>query len=146
MLDERVGCLQRSLVIGLSVCIIVALFVRISVTGANKVEGTMSCCLGINEILTSNMTFTRLKVKQGHFETATTKGALENEDRSTKDPKLENEAPKTRNLSAFIKHETVPCQVTNANRAGIKRDLTNRMQFKTIQVELRGAANAILPP
>ena len=32
------------------------------VAGANKVEG--------RETLASNMTFTRLKVKQGHFETA----------------------------------------------------------------------------
>ena len=35
-----------------------------------KVEGTMSCCIGTNEILASNITFTRLKVKQGQFETA----------------------------------------------------------------------------
>ena len=39
------------------------------VAGANKVEGTASC-MGTNETLASNMTFTRLKVKQGHFETA----------------------------------------------------------------------------
>ena len=39
------------------------------VAGANKVKGTASC-VGTNETLTSNMTFTRLKVKQGHFETA----------------------------------------------------------------------------
>ena len=52
----------------------VALCIQISVAGANKVEGTMSCCVGTNEILASKMrderflTFTRLKVKQGHFE------------------------------------------------------------------------------
>ena len=63
--------------------------------------------------------------------------ALENEDRSTKHPKLENEAPKTRERSTQIsktehpkieneapkhpkletcplKHETVPCQVTSS--------------------------------
>ena len=48
----------------------VSLCVRISVAGANKVEGTMSWCVGTNEILATNMTFTRLKVKHGHFETA----------------------------------------------------------------------------
>ena len=51
-------------------CGFVALYVRMFVAGANKVEGTMSWCVGTNEILASNMTFTRLKVKQGHFETA----------------------------------------------------------------------------
>ena len=40
------------------------------VAGANKVEGTASWCVGTNETLASNMTFTQLKVKQGHFETA----------------------------------------------------------------------------
>ena len=63
--------------------------------------------------------------------------ALENEDRSAKHPKLENEAPKTRKRSTQIsktehpkieneapkhpkletcplKHETVPCQVTSS--------------------------------
>ena len=30
----------------------------------------MSWCIGTNEILASNITFTRLKVKQGQFETA----------------------------------------------------------------------------
>ena len=52
-------------------CAFAALCVRISVAGANKVEGTMSLCVGTNDIFSSNMTFTRLKVKQGHFETAT---------------------------------------------------------------------------
>ena len=59
-----------SYVSSLSVCIFVALCVRISVAGANKIEGTMSRCVGTNEILASYMTFIRLKVKQGHFETA----------------------------------------------------------------------------
>ena len=31
----------------------VALYVRMSVVGANKVEGTMSRCVGTNEILAS---------------------------------------------------------------------------------------------
>ena len=46
-----------------------ALCVWNSVAGANKVEGTMSRCVGTNEILASNLTFTWLKVKQGQFET-----------------------------------------------------------------------------
>ena len=41
-----------------------ALYVRMFVVGANKVEGTMSCCLGTNEILAS------LNVTQEYFETA----------------------------------------------------------------------------
>ena len=57
--------------------------------------------------------------------------ALENEDRSTKHPNLENEAPKTRHRSVLYKHET------NVNTAEIKRDneysITNRMQFKSTQ-------------
>ena len=40
------------------------------VAGANKVEGTISWCLGINEILASKHDIAALKVKQGHFETA----------------------------------------------------------------------------
>ena len=47
----------------------VTLCVRMCLAGANKVEGTMSWCVGTNEILASNVTFTRLKVKQKHFET-----------------------------------------------------------------------------
>ena len=50
--------------------IFVALCVQISVVGANKVEGAMSWCIRTNEILASNMIFTRFKVKQGHFEAA----------------------------------------------------------------------------
>ena len=38
------------------------------VARVNKVEGTMSWCIGTNEILASNITFTRLKVKQGQFD------------------------------------------------------------------------------
>ena len=37
------------------------------VAGANKVEGTMSLCLGANEILASKHDIAALKVKQGHF-------------------------------------------------------------------------------
>ena len=42
---------NSSYVTGVSVCIIVALYVRMFVTRANKVEGTMSWCLGTNEIV-----------------------------------------------------------------------------------------------
>ena len=42
-----------SYVSGLGVCIFVALYVGMFVAGANKVEGTMSWCLGTNEILAS---------------------------------------------------------------------------------------------
>ena len=48
----------------------VSLCVRISVAGANKVEGTMSWRAGTHAILAFNITFTRLKVKQRQFETA----------------------------------------------------------------------------
>ena len=41
-----------------------------SVAGANKVEGTMSWCLGTNEILASKHDIAVLKVKQGQFESA----------------------------------------------------------------------------
>ena len=40
------------------------------VAGANKVWGTMSSCLGTEEILASKHDIATLKVKQGHFETA----------------------------------------------------------------------------
>ena len=42
-----------SYVSGVSVCIFVALYVRIFVAEVDKVEGTMSWCLGTNEILAS---------------------------------------------------------------------------------------------
>ena len=51
-------------------CGFVAVSVRICVAGANKVEGTISCCLGTNKNLASKLDFVGLKVKQGHFETA----------------------------------------------------------------------------
>ena len=47
---------------------------------------------------------------------------IEKEDWSTEHPNLENEALQTRNLSALYKHKAVPCQVNNANTAGIKQD------------------------
>ena len=50
-------------------CGFVALSVRMCVAGADKVEGTMSLCLGTNEILASKHDIVALKVKQGHFET-----------------------------------------------------------------------------
>ena len=48
-------------------CGFVALSVRVCVAGANKVGGTMSWCLGTNEILASKHDIAALKVKQGHF-------------------------------------------------------------------------------
>ena len=51
-------------------CGFVALSVGMCVAGASKVEDTMSCCLGTNEILASKNDIAALKVKQGHFETA----------------------------------------------------------------------------
>ena len=42
-----------SYVSGVRVCIFVALYVRMFVARASKVEGTMSWCLGTNEILAS---------------------------------------------------------------------------------------------
>ena len=51
-------------------CGFVALYIRMFVVGAKKVEGNMRWCVRTNEILASNVAFTRLKVKQGHFETA----------------------------------------------------------------------------
>ena len=51
-------------------CGFVALSVRVCVAGANKVGGTMSWCLGTNEMLASKHDIAALKVKQGHFNTA----------------------------------------------------------------------------
>ena len=56
--------------VSLWLCGFVALSVRMCVAGANKVEGSMSWCLGTNENLASKLDFATLKVKQGHFEAA----------------------------------------------------------------------------
>ena len=48
----------------------VALSVWMCVAGANKVEGTMSLCLGTKEILASKHDIAVLKVKQGHLKKA----------------------------------------------------------------------------
>ena len=48
-----------SYVSGLSVCIFVALFFRLCCRGPSKVEGTMSWCLGTNEILASKRDFAK---------------------------------------------------------------------------------------
>ena len=45
---------NSSYVRGLSVCIFVALYVRMFVAGANNVQGTMSWCIRTNKILASN--------------------------------------------------------------------------------------------
>ena len=88
----------------------------------------------LKKYIQSNLSTTA--ILRGSFENE----ALENEDRSTKHPKLENEAPKTRkrstqktrHWSVLYKHET------NVNTAEIKRDneysITNRTQFKSTQV------------
>ena len=44
---------NSSYVSGVSVCIFVAFYVGMFVAWANKVEGTMSWCLGTNKILAS---------------------------------------------------------------------------------------------
>ena len=70
---------------------------------------------------------------KGSFE----KGALEKEDRSTKHPNLENEAPKTRKRStqkldtglSFINTRPMLIQQESST-------ITNRMQFKSTQVEM----------
>ena len=53
----------------MNICIFMALWLRMFVAGANKVEGTMSWCLGTNQILASIKHMVLPKVKQGHFET-----------------------------------------------------------------------------
>ena len=57
--------------VALWLCGFVALYVRMFVAGANKVEGTctMSWCLGTNQILASIKHMALQKVKQGHIET-----------------------------------------------------------------------------
>ena len=60
-----VSGLSVRIFVALYLGVFVALCVPISVEGANKVEDTMSWCVGTNEILASNMTFTRLKVNKG---------------------------------------------------------------------------------
>ena len=98
--------------------------------------------------------------------------ALENEDRSAKHPKLENEAPKTRKRSTQIsktEHPNLENEALKTRKESTlnwkpvcplkTRDsplsshqqqesstITNRMQFKTIQVELRGVGNAFPSP
>ena len=108
--------------------------------------------------------------------------ALENEDRSTKHPNLENEAPKTRKRStqdSKTKHPKLENQAPKTRKRSTQKSktkhpkletflsfkntrqslvksrmltqqksstMTNRMQFKTLQVELRGVVNAILSP
>ena len=106
--------------------------------------------------------------KMGSFENET----LENEDRSTKHPNLENGAPKTRKRSTQNSKTEHPNLENEAPKNRTRstqnskpvcplktRDsplsshqqqesstITNRMQFKTIQVELRGVANAFPSP
>ena len=86
--------------------------------------------------------------------------ALENEDRGMKHSKLENEAPKTRKRStqeSKTKHPKLETCLSfkNTRQSLVKSPMLtqqksstvmNRMQFKTMQVELRGVANAIPSP
>ena len=84
-----------------------------------------------------------------HIVVSKTKHSKTTTDRSTRHPKLENEAPKTRNLPALYKTRDSPLlsHRANANTAGIKHDLTNRM--RAVQNYLSRTArccNAIPPP
>ena len=98
--------------------------------------------------------------------------ALENEDRSTKHPnleneapkarkrstqdsktehpKIENEAPKTRKRSTLNSKPVCPLKTRGSPLSSHQQQesstVTNRMQFKTIQVELRGVANSFPSP
>ena len=91
-----------------------------------------------------------MAIYKGSFENE----GLKNEDRSTKHPNLENEAPKTRKRStqnSKTKHPKLETCLSFKNtwQSLVKspmptqqksNTITNRMQFKTIQVELRGVA------
>ena len=83
---------------------------------------------------------------EGSFENE----ALENEYRSTKHPNLENEAPKTRKRSTQNSKPVCPVKTRDSPLSSHQQQesstITNRMQFKTIQVELRGVANAFPSP
>ena len=82
------------------------------------------------------------------------------QDSKTKHPRLEHEAPKTRKRStqkSKTKHPKLETCLSfkNTIQSLVKSPMltqqksstiTNRMQFKTIQVELRGVANAIPSP
>ena len=76
--------------------------------------------------------------------------ALENEDRSRKHPKLENGAPKSRKRSTQNSKPVCPLKTRDSPLSSHQQQesstITNRMQFKTIQVELRGVANAFPSP
>ena len=98
--------------------------------------------------------------------------ALENEDRSmkhpnleneaprsrkrstqnskTEHPNLENEAPKTRKESTLNWKPVCPLKTRDSPLSSHQQQesstITKRMQFKTIQVELRGVANAFPSP
>ena len=76
--------------------------------------------------------------------------AFENEDRSTEHPNLENEAPKNRKRSTQNSKPVFPFKTRDSplssNQQQESSPITNRMQFKTIQVELRGVANAFPSP
>ena len=79
--------------------------------------------------------------------------ALEN-DSTTKHPKLENGAPRTppKNRKRSTQNSKPVCPLKtrdgplSSQQQQKSSTITNRMQFKTIQVELRGVANAFPSP
>ena len=75
---------------------------------------------------------------------------LENEDWSTKHPNLKDEAPKTRKQSTQNSKHVCALKTRDSPLSSHQQQesntITNRMQFKTIQVELRGVANVFPSP
>ena len=68
----------------------------------------------------------------------------------TKHPKLENGVPKSRKRSTLNLKPVCPLKTRDSPLSSHQQQesstITNRMQFKTIQVELRGVANAFPSP
>ena len=81
-------------------------------------------------------------------------GSVENEalenDSKTKHPRLQNEAPKRRKRSTQNSKPVCPFKTRDSPWSSHQQQesstITNRMQFKTIQVELRDVANAFPSP
>ena len=100
----------------------------------------------------------RVVSKTKHSKTMT--GARSTQISYTKHPNLVNKAPKSRKRSTQISKTKYPTLETclpfkNTRQSLVKSPMliqqesstiTTRMQFKTIQVELWGLANAFLPP
>ena len=68
----------------------------------------------------------------------------------TEHPKVVNEAPKTRKRGTLNSKPVCPLKIRDSPLSGHQQQesitITNRMQFKTLQVWLRGAANAFPSP